>query len=425
MNVEKTRIYIERARSSSLEITLHEPRVASHLKDAFLSVTPHIGRLKSLCIVGNRDLKNITEYVSCWVPFLKELTIDLTCNPTPVLNSTLFNSDLSSLHSLSLTGVITHLPWKGLSNLTMFDLFPVPESKTSITRLLDFFVNAPHLQNITLCGSVPTSSDAPPTRMVFLPSLMALTIIADTTVADPVHSILLKHLHIPAGASQIMGFNFSGDKSRFQIVYRGWSGFSKTCCVTSSNFRFNKANKSARPGGPSGGLKISGLWKDVDKTAPPLDLDHRILRSLGYFSFRMTRRLEITGWKLPALSSPFHILSFMEDLRTITLTQCNNLPFILALNPDKNPSKLVLCPKLEGLILFVKPRKTFNIPDLINMAKERASKGAKLPSITIVGLGELMPGKEAFKLREYVAHVDYRVEKEPPKEFSFSDDESN
>jgi hypothetical protein len=53
-------------------------------------------------------------------------------------------------------------------------------------------------------------------------------------------------------------------------------------------------------------------------------------------------------------------------------------------------------------MIYVEPRDTFNVPGLINMVKERASNGARLLSITVIGLGELVPGKEAFKLREYV-----------------------
>jgi hypothetical protein len=85
------------------------------------------------------------------------------------------------------------------------------------------------------------------------------------------------------------------------------------------------------------------------------------------------------------------------------------------LDPDQTPSKPVPCPKLEELVLYVESRDAFNIPELMSMAKERASRGAKLSSITIVGLGELVSGKEVFKLREHVAHVDYRVEEEPPE----------
>ena len=44
------------------------------------------------------------------------------------------------------------------------------------------------------------------------------------------------------------------------------------------------------------------------------------------------------------------------------------------------------------------------------MAEERASRDAKLSSITIVGLDELVPGTEVFQLREHVGHVEYRVD---------------
>ena len=105
----------------------------------------------------------------------------------------------------------------------------------------------------------------------------------------------------------------------------------------------------------------------------------------------------------------------MKGLRTLTLIQCNNLPFILALNPGQNPSNHALCPELQEIVLYVEERESFNISELMAMAKERASRGAEILSITIVGLGELVPGREVFKLREYVANVDYKVGENPPK----------
>lgn len=165
--------------------------------------------------------------------------------------------------------------------------------------------------------------------------------------------------------------------------------------------------------GPSGRLRIFG------NGILSLDLDRRIFHSLNYFSLHITRRLAITEYKPPALteiekSPPYRVLLRMKDLRTLTLIQCNNIPFILALNPDHNPSKLVPCPDLEELVLYIETQNAFNIPELVNMAKERASKGARLRLITVVGLGELVPGKEVFKLREHVAHVEYRFEEKPP-----------
>ena len=53
--------------------------------------------------------------------------------------------------------------------------------------------------------------------------------------------------------------------------------------------------------------------------------------------------------------------------------------------------------------------------------------GATLPSNTIVGLDEFTPVKAAFKLGEFITHMDHRVDDSPPDwgELSESDDESD
>lgn len=134
-NVDKTRIYIERSKSSGLEVSLSRDEDTVYLEDAFRLVIPHIGRLQSLTVNGGEEdlLQNLAPHISCSAPLLRELTIELDCNPVPVLNSTLFNSNLSSLHTLSLNGVGTHLPWKNLSNLTAFELWYTPKGQVSIT----------------------------------------------------------------------------------------------------------------------------------------------------------------------------------------------------------------------------------------------------------------------------------------------------
>jgi len=112
----------------------------------------------------------------------------------------------------------------------------------------------------------------------------------------------------------------------------------------------------------------------------------------------------------------------MENLQILTLIQCNYPPFILPLNPDQNPSKRVLCPKLEKLVLYAWRPKLLKFEELKSMAKERASAGRKLSSITILGPDELMLGREIFELKTYVARVDYRVKGEPPKWDSISEE---
>ena len=104
----------------------------------------------------------------------------------------------------------------------------------------------------------------------------------------------------------------------------------------------------------------------------------------------------------------------MNELRSLTLTECHNLPLIRALNPNENASNIVICPKLKDLVFYIRERDWFHIMEVLNMTKERASRDVKISSITFVGLGGLVL-EEELKLREYVGHVDYRVDDAPPK----------
>lgn len=52
----------------------------------------------------------------------------------------------------------------------------------------------------------------------------------------------------------------------------------------------------------------------------------------------------------------------------------------------------------------------FCIKELLEIVKERASSGAMLSTITIVGSQELVPVTEVLKLRGYASRVEYRLE---------------
>ena len=80
----------------------------------------------------------------------------------------------------------------------------------------------------------------------------------------------------------------------------------------------------------------------------------------------------------------FQTLSSTNNLRTLTLIECDNPPFILALDPNRNPSQLVLSPNLKELVIYIKSLGQFNIKRLVNMTKNRALRGAKLSSVTFV-----------------------------------------
>ena len=150
-------------------------------------------------------------------------------------------------------------------------------------------------------------------------------------------------------------------------------------------------------------------------------MDRQILHSLNPPMLSTTQRLAISKYRHPSpnqaeveKSPVFRTLSFTNNLRTLILSQCNNLTFILALNPKENPSKLVLCPNLEELFLYIKLQGQLHIECLISMAKNRALAGAALSSITMVRPGKPVPDGGVLKLRNHVAHVECRVDHELP-----------
>lgn len=65
-------------------------------------------------------------------------------------------------------------------------------------------------------------------------------------------------------------------------------------------------------------------------------------------------------------------------------------------------------------MLYIEEPNEFYIAEMLCMAKERASRGAKLSLVGIVCLSEHVPGKEVFKLREHVTRVGYMVDDVPP-----------
>jgi hypothetical protein len=69
---------------------------------------------------------------------------------------------------------------------------------------------------------------------------------------------------------------------------------------------------------------------------------------------------------------------------------------------------------LEEFFVYVEDQGALDFGELTSMAEERALRGARLRLIRVIHQGELVPGAEAVRLREHVAHVDYRfVESRP------------
>lgn len=417
-NVEKTRVYIERSKSLPLEIVLRGGGTSRYHKDAFDLVVPHISRVGSITLTGGGDLfKILTTHFSCHVPLLKILDVNLTCTPHPALNAMLFNGHLPSLCKLSLSGVHPHLPWNILPKLTSFELCCVKGEQISVTQLLDVFENATFLRNIKL-NPAPSSSDAPPGRVVPLPCLQNLTIITDRQPSPT----LLDHLTIPLGTFLHLEFDIPGNESLLRKhLPKTTDNLHNVSYVTSVSLDFSEECVTIHLKGPSGELYLC-CCRDLS-TLSHLEIttssDRMLLRSLDNLPLSRVQKLEVAMYECPACegtdkSDPHYILGGMGDLRTLSLDQCNNLPFILALNPAQDPSELILCPKLESLYLYTEHHWADDMPKLLAMVEERASKGVGLQSITFVSYDELEMEEDLSRLEEYVACVECRVEEGPP-----------
>ena len=420
-NAEKTKAYIERSRTSPLEILLNGRGAAYPRREAFYLVVPHIGRARTLSILNwwypasAEFLPILVGAFACPVPLLEKLKIDLIHGPTPTLSSTLFEGDLSSLRELDLTGILMPLSCRGLENLTIFSLSDAPRRETLLTYLLDFFESAPRLRDVRLKDSIPEVSSAPPERIVSLPDLKKLVTIADTP-----NSILLNHLSIPPGASVVLEFTFSGENSPIPShISSALDNFHNISHIATMNLCFGPERRAIQLNGPSGELYIRGKW--VRDGARQHVGTTRLLRFLNRFDSSRCRRLGITQYASRpdsfapiAKFSAYQLLHPMGDLRTLTLIESNNLPFILTCNPDQNPDKIVLCPKLEEITLYVKPPYKFHVEELLSMAKERASRDAKLSAITIVSTDALAPSMDIFELRKHVSRLECKFDNVPP-----------
>ena len=70
---------------------------------------------------------------------------------------------------------------------------------------------------------------------------------------------------------------------------------------------------------------------------------------------------------------------------------------------------------MENLVLYVTPQYQFYTRDLIGMAASRASRGARLQSVTIVSPDGFIWETEVLELREHVTRVEYRVDGAAPE----------
>ena len=412
-DVDKTRTYIQRSQTFPLDMRLKEGKEGiGHLIDAFSLAIPHIRRAKFLAIDAEAfSESNILRHFRCNMPLLERLDIE-NADAEAFIDTTVFSGDLSSLRELRLYCVATCLPPKNLTNLRDVSLMYCRPG-FDVTQLLDFFESAPLLRAVKLRGLAQGPSGAPPDRTVSLPHLNTLDI--DVNMQ---HTILLNHLCIPAGTSLtlILFFRFgNGAFLLLDCLPERSSNLRNLTHITTINLLFESAQKFVRLSGPSGSLYI--LARRTDRRS--FSNARQILSSLNPLTLSTIRRLSVSKYdhRGPAgveTCPVFQTLSSTNRLQTLVLIDCDILPFIFALDPGEHPSNLVLCPNMENLILYIVSPDEFHVKQLIGIAEHRASRGVGLRSITIVGLDEFVPEMEVLKLREYVTHVDCRVNDAEP-----------
>ena len=158
-DIDKTRTFIERSKSSPLNIYASNLDDEVYHDDALSLIIPHIPRLRSLTFRSDA-IPNTLRNFHWHVPLLEDLEIHIDSPQAQILDIPLLNGGLLSLRTLSLIGDMIHLPQKKMSSLREFCLSCTPGWIT-VTQILDFLKSAPLLHTISIADSIPTSSKFP------------------------------------------------------------------------------------------------------------------------------------------------------------------------------------------------------------------------------------------------------------------------
>ena len=408
-NVDKTSTCIERSKSSLLNLHLRPSKVVDK---AFSLLTPHFHRLRSLFFDAYDHPLNLLKRFIDHATLLEKLEIN--CVSDVEFNGALFSGDLSSLRELHLWRlVVPHFPWKNMANLQVVNL-SYDFHSFGTAQMLDFFESAPLLHTVLLWYPMPDSSDAPTERTVSLPRLKIFAI-----NEVPTHSVLLHHLQIPFKTSLTSSFRLNNSPFPAYLPV-GFPNLGNMSQITTINLHFeSNEEKHVRLSGPSGSLFIHISLSHGQSVGASM-ADRRIFRSLDPV-ISTIRRLMVSKYRYKYRGRAgiekcpiFKTLSLMDELRTLILVDCKDQRFIQALDPQKHPSDLVLCPKMEELVLFIGSQGHFCAGRFARVMKNRAWRGARLASITVVDLGNVAREEEVLKLREHVTNVEYRVSKVLP-----------
>jgi len=401
MSEAEARVYLERSKSSPVKLSSNRGNLTSP-SDLFSQIIPQvIGRLGYLFIgVTPENIQNITAHLSHPAPLLEDLSIYGRPRPTPdwrpVLASTLFDGNLSSLRELYLDYVRTELPWRNMVNLTTFTLGHTPQGEISAGQLVDFFESAPHLREVEIYSATPTSG-AEHGRLVSLTCLKRMEISGG---GSP--SVLLEHLLIPAGADLILeaelGSSLAGD-----LLPRSLDNLKNLPNFTTVKLYNQIFYPSVALSGPNGEVSLTPVASQINTTSLALELLARLDTS-------KTERLRIVCGSPLSRDIVHRALLPMKGLRVLELCECDSSSiFIHALHPSASSSVPMVCPKLEELILVLCENvEAFDTTDVIRMAEARALRGKKLKTLGITDERYRSdPAGDLLELRKHVGRVEY------------------
>ena len=304
-----------------------------------------------------------------------------------MLGTALFNGDLSSLRIFRLERVHTELPWRNVVNLTSLALYDMSPRSPSTMQLLDFFESAPRLRKIQLAFATPTA-DGQSGRLVSLDCLKRMVLSGEPS------SRLLSHLFIPVGPRlAIWGDSFQHITEHH--LPGSLDNLRNVSNITNIHFTNNSHIKLS---GPSGKLTM----------ASRLDAARLGLEALIRLDTSKIERLEVVNNDHPLTRPSYRGLIPLKTLRTLTLSRCiNPYTFMSALNTNTDTSVVVPCPRLEEIVL-VPPTNTeeIDIKSMTKIAAAKASRGAKLGTIRILGETNKLGLGNVPGLRKHVSNVE-------------------
>ena len=156
--------------------------------------------------------------------------------------------------------------------------------------------------------------------------------------------------------------------------------------------------------GPNG--KVSTIFRTFRD-----DYTGLALESLAGLDTSKIRWPAVDGGYLLSGEPLYQALLPIKDFRTLTVSKCR-FPdvHIHALQPATSSSEVVVCPKLEGIILVLQVcGGLFDVTSITGMAAARASGGKKLKTIRIIGRRE-ETDFDMSELRKCVRNVEYGPE---------------